>query len=129
MKLCTLHGDGKGKKILDFTESIIKEIELLHDNDSESNPSTTLIVIPDFKKFDDFLDLIDILNGLLEVDGIDKYIQLAHFHPDYAFADSDEDDIENYTNRSPFPVLHLLQVSEVTKAIDGYNNGDTSPIW
>jgi hypothetical protein len=72
MKICTLYGDGRGKKILEFTESIIKEIELLHDNDSESDPTTTLIVIPDFKKFDDFLDLIDILNGLLEVDGIGK---------------------------------------------------------
>jgi hypothetical protein len=111
MKICTLYGDGKGNEILDITESIIKEVELLHDNDSEGDPTTTLIVIPGYKKFDDFLDLVDIVNGLFEVDGIDDYIQLAHFHPDYSFADSvDENDVENYTNRSPFPVLHLLQV-------------------
>lgn len=88
---------------------------------------TTLVVVPNYRAFDDFLQLVDILETLLESEGIDQHIQLAHFHPQYQFENSSVDDVENYTNRSPFPVIHLLRTDDVAKGIAEY--GDTSVIW
>jgi hypothetical protein len=130
MKMRTLYGDGEETSIVQLSDEIIKEAKLLSCDDAD--PSTTLIVVPDFKDFHEFLELVDIVEGLFEIDGIDEQVQLATFHPDYMFADSiDKNDVDNYTNRSPFPVLHLLRVSEVSDAIESYNidGRDTSIIW
>ena len=87
-------------------------------------------MLPEFHDFYCFLELIEIIETIFESEGIDEFIQLAHFHPNYVFEDSnDEDnDVENYTNRSPYPILHLLKVKDVSNAIDQYD-GDTDQIW
>ena len=132
LRIRTLRGDGEtDTSILQLCEDIIFETKILYDNEDGdiAETRTTLIVLPDFTDFEKFLELVDIVEGLFEKEDIDEYLQLAHFHPNYIFADSTnpEDEIENYTNRSPFPVLHLLRVDEVSDAIDSY--GDTSTIW
>lgn len=72
-------------------------------------------VLADFLEYNDFLDLAE---GLLEELGLDGELQLASFHPDYRFADAEPDAVENRTNRSPYPMLHLLRVESVARATD-----------
>jgi hypothetical protein len=82
---------------------------------------TTLFIIPlalaDFHEYNDFLDWADRILERLELDGV---LQIASFHPDYQFADAQPDDIENYSNRSPFPILHLLRENSIDRAVAAY---------
>lgn len=79
---------------------------------------TTLLIHPDaltdFSDYNDFLDVADATVEELELDGL---IQVASFHPDYRFAGTEEDDIGNCTNRSPFPMLHLLREESIERAV------------
>lgn len=101
-------------------EDLERELELL----AEANPEkieTTLLIHPlalnDFLDFNDFLDVAD---GMLEEMELDGILQVASFHPDYQFAGTEQDDIENYTNRSPYPTLHLLREESIDKAVEAF---------
>lgn len=89
---------------------------------------TTLLIHPfvlgDFLQYNDFLDLADALLAEL---ALEEHVQIASFHPHYQFADSAPDDIENCSNRSPWPTLHLLRQESVTTAVDAM--GDPDAIW
>jgi len=76
-----------------------------------------------FEEFNNFLDIVDQLLIEMKFQGI---FQIASFHPEYQFAGSKPDAPENYTNRSPFPMLHILREKSVERAIARY--GDTSRI-
>lgn len=82
---------------------------------------TTLLIIPlalaDFLDYNDFLDWAD---RILTRMGLQGELQIASFHPAYQFADTEPDDIENYSNRSPFPILHLLRESSIDRAVAAY---------
>ena len=82
---------------------------------------TTLIVHPrvlqDFLDYNDFLETAD---ALVESLGLDGVLQVASFHPDYQFAGSARDDVENFTNRSPYPTLHLLREDSVSRAVEAF---------
>lgn len=81
--------------------------------------ATSLLVLPSgFEAFDSYLDLLDLAERLIEVQGLDSEIQIASFHPAYVFEGAAENDVANYTNRSPYPILHLLQEQSVTRAVD-----------
>lgn len=84
-----------------------------------SRVETTLLIHPwvlnDFPEYNQFLDVADRLLATLDLGGI---IQIASFHPDYQFAGTDADDITHFTNRSPFPLLHLLREESVSRAVD-----------
>jgi uncharacterized protein len=145
MRIRTLYGNLDGMKAIDFCEEMIKEAKIIKDRDNRgTGPSTTLLVVPDFRDFEEFVDLIYVTEELLESEELDKHVQIAHFHPDYKFADSDQggsgnnndededkDDVSDFTNRSPFPTLHLIRVPDMTRAIDEYSarHGDTEGIW
>lgn len=79
---------------------------------------TTLLILPqalqDFADFADFLDLVEVT---LKVQGLTGTLQVASFHPQYQFADAEENDISNYTNRAPYPILHLLREASLARAI------------
>ena len=82
---------------------------------------TTLLIAPyalsDFLDFNDFLaDCDDVLMGL-ELDGV---LQVADFHPRYQFGGTEVDDVENFTNRTPYPTLHLLREASIDKAVESY---------
>jgi hypothetical protein len=89
---------------------------------------TTLLIHPytlnDFLDFNDFSDHTEALIEELE---LTDEIQIATFHPQFQFADSSPEDIENYSNRAPYPTLQLLRESSVEVAIDEY--GDTDKIF
>jgi hypothetical protein len=82
---------------------------------------TTLLVHPavlgDFLDYNDFLDLADAL--LVEL-GLESVLQVASFHPDYRFAGSRDDDLGNASNRSPYPLLHLLREASVERAVAAF---------
>jgi len=108
----------------DLLEQLGEELAFLRDTDP-AEVDTTLIVHPhvlqDFIDYNDFLGDADDLVEAMELDGV---LQVASFHPDYQFADSDPDDIANYTNRSPYPTLHLLREDSVSRAVDAFPDPD-----
>jgi hypothetical protein len=97
--------------------------------DSDASIETTLLIHPgvlnDFARFNQFLDRCD---QLLEEREWTGYFQVASFHPDYRFAGTDADDAENYSNRSPYPMLHLLREDSVTRAVAGHPDVDGIPV-
>ncbi len=101
-----------------------KELKSLEEN----NYATTVIIIPTKDlSFRNYLDLFELCEAsLLKLELEDRF-QLASFHPDYQFADSKSTDQSNYTNRSPYPLIHILRADELEKAIQSY--GDTSKIY
>lgn len=96
--------------------------------DSDGGIATTLLIYSQgFAAFDDYLDFLGFAEDLLIIQGYEGVYQLASFHPDYCFDESMPDDAANYTNRSPFPMLHLLRESSVDKAIDSYPDAESIP--
>ncbi len=96
--------------------------------DRETGVETTLLIHPsvltDFDGYNQFLDLADGLLRSLQREGI---YQIASFHPDYQFAGTEPDDAENYTNRAPYPLLHLLREASLEQAIDNYPGVEQIP--
>ena len=91
---------------------------------SEADPDaidTTLLVAPrmlsEFLDYNEFLKLADAELEKLRLDGV---LQIASFHPDYCFADLAQDDVANCSNRSPYPILHLLREASVTRAVRAF---------
>ena len=94
----------------------------------EPNIETTLLILPfSFENFVEYLDLLEDAESLLEKEGYEGIYQVASFHPAYLFAESTEDDPSNYTNRSPYPMLHFLREDSVSKSVDSYPNIDEVP--
>jgi hypothetical protein len=77
-------------------------------------------VLTDFFDYNEFLDVADAALEELQLDG---ELQIASFHPDYQFADTDQNDIDNYTNRSPYPTLHLLREDSIDRAVEAFPGG------
>jgi len=101
------------------------ELKLL--NTDPSVETTLLIhanVLQDFYDFNDFLSTADSLLVDMELDGT---YQIASFHPDYQFAGTQTGDAENYTNRAPYPVLHLLREESLERVIADYPDVDGIP--
>ena len=105
-------------------EELAEELVLLRDTDPDQ-VDTTLIVHPDvltdFLDYNDFLDNADAAVEALDLQGV---IQVASFHPDYQFAGTMPDDISNYTNRSPYPTLHLLREASIDRAVEAFPDAD-----
>jgi hypothetical protein len=105
-------------------EELAEELLLLRDTPAEQI-DTTLIVHPDvlgdFLDYNDFLDNADAAVEALDLHGV---LQVASFHPDYQFAGAAADDIGNYTNRSPWPTLHLLREDSVERAVAAFPDPD-----
>ncbi len=96
------------------------ELQALQDADPMECETTLLIhpqVLNDFYRYNEFLNESDAAITAL---GLEGELQIASFHPDYRFADSDAQDMQNYSNRSPYPMLHLLREASITRAVDSY---------
>lgn len=101
---------------------------LLQTTDTPTQIETTVIVHPhvltDFAEYNDFLSVAD--EVLVEI-GAEGVLQVASFHPDYCFADAPQDDPANCSNRSPYPMLHVLREDSLSKAVDSYSDVDDIP--
>jgi hypothetical protein len=103
---------------------IIEECQFL---DKHADIETTLLIFPeDLHDFDMFLDFLELAEQLLQQQGFEGVYQLASFHPDYQFADSETEDPANYTNRSPYPMLHLIREASIEQALQHYPHDPAS---
>ena len=108
----TVNGSGE---MGDALQQLIDECGFL---DANPDTETTLLIHPqvlgDFLDYNDFLEIADALVADLGYEGV---LQVASFHPQYRFADTEPDDVTNCTNRSPYPTLHLLRESSIERAV------------
>lgn len=103
---------------------LARELDLLQRTDPEHADTTLLIhpqVLGDFLDYNDFLDLAD---AAVDALGLGGEIQVASFHPDYRFAGTAFDDVGNCSNRSPYPMLHLLREASVERAVAAFPDPD-----
>jgi hypothetical protein len=106
-------------------ENLLDECARL--DEDETIETTLLIYAKAFADFDEYLDFVEIAERLLEVEDYEGIYQLASFHPRYCFDGSTENDAANYTNRSPYPMLHLLRESSLEQALATYPNPEMIP--
>lgn len=100
-----------------FLEELDRELDFLAAA-SPDETDTTLLVHPTlFPDFDDFNQMLDIADAALPEHGLDGILQIAPFHPDFRFEGTEADEISNYTNRSPYPTLHLIRESSIARAV------------
>ena len=113
---------------LALLEDLRTELKRLLDA-PETEIETSLLVCPrmlsDFLEFNDFLDMAEALLTELDLNGT---VQIASFHPHYQFAGTAVDDIENATNQSPWPTLHLLRETSIDRAVAAWGE-DTDRIF
>ena len=96
--------------------------------EEENDTETSFIIFPDsFESFDDYLELAELCDKLLKKEGFEGVYQVASFHPEYIFSGSDEKDAANYTNRSPYPMLHILREESLESAIKKYPGTENIP--
>ena len=106
-------------------EDLDRELDFLAAADPEAVDTTLLIhptLLPDFLDFNDFTQLAEAAVDEHELEGV---IQLASFHPAFQFADTAPDDLGNYTNRAPFPTLHLLREASIERAVAAFPEAET----
>lgn len=106
-------------------EDLDRELDFL----AEANPDeidTTLLIhptlLPDFLDFNDFMQLAEAALDEHELDGV---IQIASFHPRFQFEGTEPDDLGNFTNRAPFPTLHLLREASIERAVAAFPEAET----
>ncbi len=106
-------------------QKVLEECAFL---DKPNQYETSLVVLPKFQKdFLGYLELLEIAERLLEVQGYEGIYQIASFHPEYIFAQAKEDDAANYTNRSPYPMFHLIPEASLEEAIATYPDVENIP--
>lgn len=111
-------------------EQLLDELQVeLNLLDHDPSIETTLLIHPgvlrEFDRYNQFLESADRLLVILQLEGV---YQIASFHPDYRFAGTGPDDLGNYTNRSPYPLLHLLREESVERALAGFTGADQVPL-
>ena len=104
------------------------EAELEFLSESTSTETTLLIHANVLHEFYDYNQFLDIADSLLQEMNLDGVFQIASFHPRYQFGGTEVDDAENYTNRSPYPILHLLREDSLEQAIADHADVDQIPI-
>jgi hypothetical protein len=110
-----------------FLDDLDRELELLKTTPAEEVDTTLLIhptLFPEFLVFNEFLDVADSVLTDHELEGV---VQIAPFHPDFVFEGEDEADMSHFTNRAPFPTLHLIREDSLERAIESF--GDTDVIY
>ena len=106
-------------------EDLDRELDFLAAADPSEVDTTLLIhptLLPDFLDFNDFMQLAE---AAVEEHHLEGVIQIASFHPQFQFADTAPDEMANYTNRAPYPTLHLLREASISKAIATFPNTET----
>ncbi|QZA82168.1 DUF1415 domain-containing protein [Deefgea piscis] len=107
-----------------FLDDLDRELDFLQHTLADEVDTTLLIhpsLFPDFAIFNDVQALAEDIVVEHELDGI---LQVASFHPDFQFADTEPSDISNYTNRAPYPILHLIREDSIAKAVAAFPNPD-----
>ena len=115
----------EAKGLEGLRDELIEELKALVALPSDER-ETVLLIVPhmlrDFLDFNDFLDEADSVLQELDLEGD---FQVASFHPDFQFAGTEPDDITNYTNRSPYPTLHLIREASIDRAVEAFPEAET----
>ncbi|MFY7964357.1 MAG: DUF1415 domain-containing protein [Chitinophagaceae bacterium] len=113
------------KDIADALTKLMREFNRL---DEDENIETSFVILPNgFNDFNEYLHLTDLVNKLIKKEKYEGIYQVASFHPNYCFAGSNELDAANYTNRSIYPMLHILREESIEKALEKYPDPDNIP--
>lgn len=95
---------------------------------NESEVATSLLILPiGLESFGYYLDFLAEAKALLEASGLGNEVQLASFHPDYIFEGEPADDVSHYTNRSPYPMLHLIREPMLSRILEDFPNSEDIP--
>ena len=110
-------------------ESALKALinECVHLDNNDASETSLLIFAEGFQDFESYLELVELGEGLIVDQGYEGVYQFASFHPDYCFADAEQDDAANYTNRSPYPMLHLIREASVERVLKNYPEPEKIP--
>ena len=103
-----------------FLDDLDRELQLLGDTPADELETTLLVHPTLFPDFDTFNQMLDIADAAIVDNGLEGIVQIAPFHPDFQFEGTDSDDIGNYTNRSPYPTLHLIREDSIAKAAQAF---------
>ena len=96
--------------------------------DQHPEIETTLVVFPgSLKDFNRYLDALDLCEALLEQQGYWGTYQLASFHPDYVFEGESYDEVSNYTNRAPYPIIHIIREQSIDQVLKTYRDPEAIP--
>ena len=107
--------------------AFLQELDLLQSS-SEQEVATTLLVFPTaLKSFDDYLDYFDDAQALLAQAGLEGLLQLASFHPHYQFAGEPEGAASHFSNRAPYPIVHLLREDMMERVLQDFPNPENIP--
>jgi hypothetical protein len=107
--------------------TFLEELDLLQ-RSSEEEVATTLLAFPAaLDEFDEFLDFVHVADDLLDASGLGGHVQLASFHPRYLFAGEAEDAASHFSNRAPYPTLHLLRENMVGRVLEGFPEPEQIP--
>ena len=110
----------EARTVEDVVVDLSKELQTLAEADPEHIDTTLLIVPEALADFTDYNDALFFADRLLNQMGFDGELQIASFHPAYRFEGTEPDDIENYTNRAPYPIFHLLREASIERAVDAF---------
>ena len=106
---------------------LLQELDLLQCS-TEQDIATTVLGYPlALQDFDDYLGFIEEAQDLLFESGLEGLVQLASFHPDYRFAGEAPDAASHYSNRAPYPIIHLLREDMLTRALEGFPDPERIP--
>lgn len=95
----------------------LREIDRLQCSPASEIATTLLVFSHGLSDFQDYLNFVDALDEALRAGGLQGLVQIASFHPDYRFAEADPDDPANYSNRSPYPMVHFIREDELERAL------------
>jgi len=101
-------------------DDLIQELKDLVALSPDERDTTLLVIQHLLKDFYDYNDFLNVADDCLVALGLEGEIQIASFHPQYQFAGTDENDITNFTNRSPYPTLHLLREASIDRAVEAF---------
>lgn len=101
-----------------------EELRALHAVSAEQCETVLLIHPWALREFDEFNEFLNAADGCIEQLGYEGELQVASFHPDYQFEGTGPNDIENYTNRSPYPILHLLREESIERVVEAIDDPD-----
>ena len=110
----------EAKGLEGLRDELISELQALSAIPADERETVLLIVPHLLRDFLDFNDFLDEADGVLQELDLEGEFQVASFHPDFQFADTDPDDITNYTNRSPYPTLHLIREASIDRAVESF---------
>jgi len=107
--------------------TLLHELDRLQSTPEEELATTVVVFTAALQDFDDYLDFLAVAEHLLDEAGLDGVIQIASFHPDYCFEGVAATDVSNYTNHSPYPMLHLLREDMLTRVLRNYSEPEAIP--